>query len=575
MQDICLLCEPKKVHICDGSEKEIDSLQGLLEKQGAWIRLKKRKGCWYARSHPSDVARLEKVTYICSLQKEGAGPTNNWYDPKKMRLYLHRLFRKCMKGRVMYVIPYLMGPEHSPYARLGLEITDSAYVVCNMFLMTLITRKVLTQIQSGKPFVFGVHSVGMPLKRGEKDSFWPCNREKCIAHFPETKEIWSFGSGYGGNALLGKKCFALRIASKMGQEEGWLAEHMLLLGLTNPKGKKKYFAAAFPSGCGKTNLAMLQSTLPGWKVECLGDDIAWMHFGSEGKLYAINPERGFFGMAVGTSMHSNPYALQAIERDTIFTNVALTKDREDVWWEGMTQEVPKELIDWKGKVWERGSLEKASHPNARFTVSIRRCPILDKAFDDPNGVWVEAILFGGRRASLTPLVLQSFNWEEGVLMGACLSSEKTAASDHADALRHDPFAMVPFCGYHMGEYFQNWLNCDRPGRHLPKIFSVNWFRKGHDGKWLWPGYGENIRVLKWIFERLEGQIERVETPVGWTPFQAEGPFQNKELFEIDRNRYLEEIDRLKVYFSQFQKTFPEALWTGLSLWEDRLKAYTH
>jgi phosphoenolpyruvate carboxykinase (GTP) len=550
IESIRELCQPDSVHICDGSEHEFQNLALGLEKSGTWQKLAKRPGSWIARSDPSDVARVESSTYICSEKQEDAGPTNNWKDPAEMSALLRTLFKNCMKGRVMYVIPYAMGPKNSPYTKFGIEITDSPYVVCNMKIMTRIVS-----LDEAKDAVLGVHSVGLPLQEGQKDVPWPCNPEKYIVHFPETREIWSYGSGYGGNALLGKKCFALRIGSKIAKDEGWLAEHMLIMGITNPEGEKKYITAAFPSSCGKTNLAMLQPTLKGWKVECVGDDIAWMHFGSDGRLYAINPENGFFGVAPGTSWKTNPNAMKTIEKNTIFTNVATTPDG-DVWWEGLTDEPPEELIDWKGHPWKKGSKDKAAHPNARFTVSKHQCPIYDPAGDDPQGVPIEAIIFGGRRSTYVPLVAESKSWAQGVLMGASISSEITAASEgKAGQLRHDPFAMLPFCGYHMADYFAHWLSLEKPGRKMPKIFSVNWFRKNAEGGYLWPGYSENIRVLKWIFTRLQGHLSDLDlTNLSMKKEEL------KELFHEDPIATAEEKAELQDYFtSTFGERFPKQL----------------
>ena len=545
------LCQPDSIQICDGSELEFQELAKVLEKCGTWQKLTKRPGSWVARSDPSDVARVESSTYICSAKKEDAGPTNNWKDPIEMRSILMGLFKNCMKGRVMYVIPYAMGPKDSPYTKFGIEITDSPYVVCNMRIMARIVP-----LDEVKGAVFGIHSVGMPLERGQKDVSWPCNPEKYIVHFPEIREIWSYGSGYGGNALLGKKCFALRIGSTIARDEGWLAEHMLIMGLTSPEGEKKYITAAFPSSCGKTNLAMIEPALPGWKVECVGDDIAWMHFLEDGRLYAINPENGFFGVAPGTSWKTNPNAMKTIEKNTIFTNVATTPDG-DVWWEGLTDEPPEELIDWKGRPWKRGSKEKAAHPNARFTVSKHQCPIYDPAGDEPQGVPIEAILFGGRRSNYLPLVAESKNWTEGVFMGASISSEITAASEGAAGqLRHDPFAMLPFCGYHMGDYFAHWLSLETPQRKMPKIYAVNWFRKNSQGHYLWPGYSENIRVLKWIFNRLQGHPSDLDL----TNLSIKKE-ELKELFHQDLSDLSFEKAELKNYFlTTFGDKFPKALY---------------
>lgn len=566
------LTKPESVVIFDGSS---DGYQDLLKE----LVLKKtleplsREGSFLARSTPDDVARLEEVTFICSKEREEAGPNNRWQEPNKIREELYNRFNGCMQGRVMYVIPYRMGPKGSPLSKLGIEITDSAYVVANMYLMTTTGKEPLLAIEEGAPYVAGVHSVGRPLLSGEEDVPWPSNSYKVIAHFPEEREIWSFGSGYGGNALLGKKCFALRIASKMAEEEGTLAEHMLIIGITNPKGKKRYFAAAFPSGCGKTNLALLEMDLPGWKLECVGDDIAWMWFKEDGRLYAINPEQGFFGIAPGTSKAISPHIMKMIEKDTLFTNVAETKDK-DVWWEGMTKEPPEELIDWHGKRWDKSSKEAAAQPNARFTVSKARCPILDPNSDNPQGVPIDAILFGGRRSSLTPLVMEARDWRGGVLMGASLSSEKTAAAvGKVGELRHDPFAMLPFCGYDMGDYFAHWLSLAKRDRTMPRIYSVNWFRKDEEGGFLWPGYKENAKVLAWIFERLEGEKEAIETPIGLLPKKEAFPIETslyEKLFSIDKKAYLREIAELREYFAIFGERFPWELEEELTLMEKRL-----
>ncbi len=560
IKEIQELTTPDSVYICNGSEREFSDLTSLLEKKGTFKKLSKRENSWYVITDPSDVARVESATFICSKSKEDAGPTNNWRDPAEMRDLLKSLFKGCMKGRTMYVLPYAMGPENSPYTRYGIEITDSAYVVCSMKIMARIVP-----LEDRRDYVIGVHSVGSPLEKGGKDKKWPCNKEKYIVHFPEDREIWSFGSGYGGNALLGKKCFALRIASKIGKDEGWLAEHMLIMGVTNPRGEKKYFAAAFPSACGKTNLAMMRPSLPGWKVECVGDDIAWMHFGEDGRLYAINPENGFFGVAPGTSMDSNPNAMMCIEKNAIFTNVALTKDG-DVWWEGLTKKAPEGLIDWKGNLFEETKGEKAAHGNARFTVSKTQSPILDSQYNNPKGVPIEAIIFGGRRSSVIPLVVEAKNWQEGVLMGASISSEMTAAQEgNLGSLRHDPFAMLPFCGYHMGDYFQHWLSMNQEGRKLPKIFSVNWFRKDEYGNFIWPGYGENSRVIEWIFDRINETASFETTLMGNVPksINCDGlnmdEMRVKDLFKVDAKLYKKEIAELINYFSIFGKKFPKEL----------------
>lgn len=563
IEDARALCEPRDVYVCDGSDEELERMKKLLVSKGTFIPLNptKRPDSYLARSDPDDVARVEQRTFICSNKKEDAGPTNNWKDPHEMKKLLKGLFQGCMKGRTMYVIPFCMGPNQAETAKIGLQITDSPYVVCNMILMTRVSKEFLD-----KPFVPAIHSVGKPLKEGEDDVPWPCNKEKWIVHFPDTEEIWSFGSGYGGNALLGKKCLALRIASVMAKKEGWMAEHMLILGITNPEGKKRYIAAAFPSSCGKTNLAMLKPTLPGWKVECVGDDIAWLHIGSDGALYAINPEHGFFGVATGTSMKSNPNAMDTIAANTIFTNVALTEDG-DVWWEGMTKESPLgEVIDWRGHIWNRK--EPAAHPNSRFTVSVTRCPILDPEYNNPQGVRIDAIIFGGRRAQDIPLVLEAESWLQGVFYGAALSSEKTAAaSGSIGDVRRDPFAMLPFCGYHMGDYFQHWLDMGEKmsPEKLPKIYQVNWFRKSAEGKFLWPGFCENVRVLKWIFERIEDKAVVIKTAIGGIPdlqnFDQMGlsPDSLKELFFIDPLAHKKNIDDARNYFLQFEPRFPVSL----------------
>lgn len=559
------LCEPADIHFCDGSEAEAEKLTQELVKKGVLIPLS-RPNSFLARSSPEDVARSEETTFICSKRKEDAGPTNNWYEPAAMRERLQTLFRGCMRGRTLYVISYRMGHKY------GIEITDSAYVVLSMRLMTRIQP-----FKKGE-FVPGVHSVGVPLQADKEDSTWPCNpSQKVIAHFPETREIFSFGSGYGGNALLGKKCFALRIASVIARDEGWLAEHMLILGLTNPAGKKRYIAAAFPSACGKTNLAMLQSTLPGWRVETVGDDIAWLKYGEDGLLYALNPEAGFFGVAPGTSWKSNPSAMKALEKNTLFTNVGLTSDK-DVWWEGMTPNPPLPLTDWQGKNWIGPETGKVAHPNSRFTVSAAQCPVMDPEWENSAGVPLSAIIFGGRRSTLVPLITESLSWEHGVFFGASLTSEMTAAATGTvGKLRHDPFAMLPFCGYHMGDYFAHWLRMGEKGQP-PKIFQVNWFLKDSDGKYLWPGFGENIRVLKWIFERCEGTAEGKATPLGLAPKLNDldvtglklSPEQVQALFAIDQEQWLKEIHGYQSYFAQFGERLPKALTDEILLLKGRL-----
>ena len=553
------LCKPLSVHICDGSEKEYAYLTQELVKKGTFVPLERPDSFW-CHSTPDDVARLEGSTFICSKSPEDAGPTNNWKDPQEMHALLLTLFSGCMEGRTLYVIPFCLGPLSSPYARFGVQLTDSAYVACSMKIMTRMGKDVLKLLET-KDFIPCVHSVGAPLKKGEKDTPWPSNPQKYIVHFPEEPSVWSFGSGYGGNALLSKKCVGLRIASTLGRKEGWLAEHMLILGITNPQGEKKYFVASFPSACGKTNLAMLKPILPGWKIECVGDDLAWLHIGPDGRLHAINPEFGFFGVAPGTSLKSNPNAMKTIEKNTLFVNTALV-DHKEVWWEGLdTKELEDHsVIDWQENPWTPGSKTPASQPNARFTAPLSQCPIIDPNWNNPQGVPISAIIFGGRRSSLVPLACQSFNWEHGVFFGASMCSETTAAAQgELGKLRHDPFGMLPFCGYNMGDYFAHWLDMAKqtsPDK-LPLIFSVNWFRKDHDGKFLWPGFGENTHVLKWIFERTSLVAKAQTSPIGYLP--EKGLFQPPELTSLDIPLYLQEMERLQNYFSTFGKHFPHAL----------------
>ena len=580
--EIANLCLPKSIHLCDGSEKENQDLCNLLVDTHIFTKLNPqiREESFLARSDPSDVARVEERTFICSEKKEDAGITNNWADPIEMKKTLKTLFTGCMEGRTLYVVPFSMGPFGSKLSMIGVEITDSPYVVVNMYKMTRMGKKALEVLGEHGDFIPCVHSVGAPLKASQKEMTWPCSETKYIVHFPQESSIWSYGSGYGGNALLGKKCLALRIASAKAKEQGWLAEHMLILGLTSPEGVKKYIAAAFPSSCGKTNLAMLTPTLPGWKIDCVGDDIAWMRFGEDGRLYAINPEKGFFGVAPGTSEKSNPIAMETIKKNTIFTNVALTSDG-DVWWEGMSRTPPENLISWKGERWCPSSKEPSSHPNARFTVEASQCPILSDRFDDPKGVPISAIIFGGRRASLEPLVYEAFSWNHGTFLGASLSSEMTAAAKgEIGKLRHDPFAMLPFCGYNMAHYFKHWIEIGEKAssKLLPKIFHVNWFRKSKEGEFLWPGFGENSRVLKWIFQRISEEVKGKVSPLGIIPEEGELDLSGldlsldvfRSLFDINDEKWQEEIDELKKYFHQFGDDLPKEIDEELQGLEKRI-----
>jgi len=582
IQEVADMCRPDSIYWCNGTKEEYDRMMASMVAGGSATVLKKRANSFLFRSDPSDVARVEDRTFISTSSKNDAGPTNNWMAPDELKKTMKDLYEGCMKGRTMYVIPFSMGPIGSPISKIGIEVTDSPYVVCNMHMMTRVSAGIVDMLSTDGDFIPCLHSIGAPLAKGQKDVQWPCApmHSKYISHFPEENLIWSFGSGYGGNALLGKKCLALRIASAMAKREGWMAEHMLILRLTNPEGKQYHIAAAFPSACGKTNLAMMVPKITGWKCECIGDDIAWMKIGPDGRLHAINPENGFFGVAPGTSYSTNPMAMETVKENVIFTNCALTDDG-DIWWEGMTDAVPKHLIDWKGRDWAPDSREEAAHPNARFTALASQCPVISKDWEDPAGVPIDIFIFGGRRSTVVPLVCEAYNWAHGVFLGATAASETTSANIGAVGnLRRDPFAMKPFCGYHMGDYFQHWLDMgDRLGNKAPRIFYVNWFRKSPEGMFLWPGFSDNSRVLKWMCERVDSRIGAQKTPIGLLPYEGDldlsgldMPAENmKELMRIDHEAWMAEIPDIERHFAEFGERLPERLARQLQELRSRLE----
>jgi phosphoenolpyruvate carboxykinase (GTP) len=568
VQEINTLCQPDKIYWCDGTKKEYATLMAEMVAAGQATPLKKRPNSFLFRSDPSDVARVEARTYISTKTRDEAGPTNNWINIDELKPTMTALYKGCMKGRTMYVIPFSMGPVGSPWSKIAVEITDSAYVVCNMHIMTRVGGKVIDLLNKNGDFIQCLHSLGAPLAKGQKDVAWPCApmEKKYISHFPDENTIWSYGSGYGGNALLGKKCLALRLGSAIARREGWMAEHMIILRLTNPEGRQYHITAAFPSACGKTNLAMIQPTIPGWKAECIGDDIAWMKIAPDGRLRAINAEAGFFGVAPGTSYKSNPMAMETIKKNTIFTNCALTDDG-DIWWEGMEGQ-PTHLIDWKGKDWTTGGKEPAAHGNSRFTAPAAQCPIISPDWEKPEGLPIDIIIFGGRRSGVVPLVTEAFDWDHGVFMGATAASEPTAAALDNLGIRYDPFAMLPFCGYNMGDYFQHWFEMgDKLQNKAPKIFYVNWFRKSRDGKFLWPGFGDNSRAIKWMCDRVDGKAEGRKTPIGYLPNGSDlelrglnvAPENINELLRVDVEAWKLEIPKMEKFFAQFGDRLPKRM----------------